>query len=212
VLCAAKCAAIKDKADLMETKGRRSLRASGPTEPPARPGKPVGAPRPEEGLKEAESPRPAESPAGPGPTTETAVNLVAAVEAMAIAPNIAPLPPAPKSANFDQMGSPENDGAAALAQSQAALARGLEALSAEMAGLALSGMNELASTATRLLSVKTFSDAIELNAGFTRNSLDALITGSAKLSELGVKLATEISQPLLSQLGRSWSKAVRPGG
>lgn len=192
----------------METKGRRSLRASGPTEPPARAVKPVGTPRAEQGLKEAQS----STPAGSDPAIEPAVNLVAAVEAVTPAPNTAQRPPAPRGANYDQMGSPENDGAAALAQSRAALARGLEALSAEIAGLALSGMNELAGAATRLLSVKTLSDAIEVNAGFTRNSFDALVTGSAKLSELGVKLATETSQPLLNQLGRGWGKAVRPGG
>jgi len=193
----------------METKGRRSLRASGPTAPPARAVKPVGTPRAEQGLKEAQS----STPAGSDPAIEPAVNLVAAVEAVTPAPNTAQRPPAPRGANYDQMGSPENDnGAAALAQSRAALARGLEALSAEIAGLALSGMNELAGAATRLLSVKTLSDAIEVNAGFTRNSFDALVTGSAKLSELGVKLATETSQPLLNQLGRGWGKAVRPGG
>ena len=97
--------------------------------------------------------------------------------------------------------------AAALAQSQAALARGLEALSAEMAGLALSGMNVLARTATKLLAVKTLSDAIEVNAGFTCSSLETLVGGSAKLSELGVKLAAETSQPLFGQLARGWSKA-----
>jgi hypothetical protein len=81
-----------------------------------------------------------------------------------------------------------------------------------MAGLALSGINVLARTATKLLAVKTLSDAIEVNAGFTCSSLEALVGGSAKLSELGVKLATETSQPLFGQLARGWSKAARPGG
>ena len=73
-------------------------------------------------------------------------------------------------------------------------------------------MNELARTATKLLAVKTLSDAIEVNAGFTCSSFEAVVTGSAKLSELGVKLAAETSQPLLSQFGKGWSKAARPGG
>ncbi|MBV8936339.1 MAG: hypothetical protein JO095_11110, partial [Alphaproteobacteria bacterium] len=70
------------------------------------------------------------------------MTLATAAEALAPPPNIASSQTSPGSANSDQMGRVENDGAAALAQSQAALARGLEALSAEMAGLALSGMNE----------------------------------------------------------------------
>ena len=66
--------------------------------------------------------------------------------------------------------------------------------------------------ATKLLAVKTLSDAIEVNAGFTCSSLETLVGGSAKLSEIGVKLAAETSQPLFGQLARGWSKPVRPGG
>jgi hypothetical protein len=63
-----------------------------------------------------------------------------------------------------------------------------------------------------LLAVKTLSDAIEVNAGFTCSSFDTLVGGSAKLSELGMKLAAETSQPLFGQLTRGWSKAGRLGG
>ena len=212
--------AAKDKAEIMETKGRRSVRAPGPTEAPAAPLKPVEAPPPVNGASDAQPPKPAELPAEAGKSTETAVDLAAAaataaatpsIGALPPPPSIGSLPPVPKSANRDFPGHFEGDAAAALAQSQAALARGLQALSAEMAGLALSGMNVLASTATKLLAVKTLSDAIEVNAGFTRSSLETLVGGSAKLSELGVKLAAETSQPLFGQLARRWSKAAQPG-
>jgi hypothetical protein len=98
---------------------------------------------------------------------------------------------------------------AALVQSQTAVARGLEALSVEVTGLTISGIDTATRTATDMLGVKTLSDAIELNAGFTRSSFDTLVGGSAKLSELGMKLATEASQPILTQLGKSWIKAAR---
>lgn len=196
----------------METKGRRSLRASGATETPAAPLKPVEAPPPANGPSDVEPPKPAELLVEAGKSAETAVNLAAAAATAAPTPSIDPSPPAPNSANPDFPGHFEGDAAAALAQSQAALARGLEALSAEMAGMALTGMNVLARTATKLLAVKTLSDAIEVNAGFTCSSLETLAGGSAKLSELGVKLAAETSQPLLGQLAREWSKAVRLGG
>jgi hypothetical protein len=196
----------------METKGRRSLRASGATEAPAAPLKPVEAPPPANGPSNVEPPKPAELLVEAGKSAQTAVNLAAAAATAAPTPIIDPSPPAPKSANPDFPRHFEGDAAAALAQSQAALARGLEALSAEMAGMALTGMNVLARTATKLLAVKTLSDAIEVNAGFTCSSLETLAGGSAKLSELGVKLAAETSQPLLGQLARGWSKAARHGG
>jgi hypothetical protein len=97
----------------------------------------------------------------------------------------------------------------AVVESQAAVARGLEELSAELARLARSGIDAAARSATDMLAVKTLSDAIEVNAGFTRTSLDALVGGSAKLSELGARLAAEASQPILTQLGKGWLKAAR---
>lgn len=196
----------------MESKGRRSLRASGATEAPAAPLKPVEAPPPANGQGEVEPPKPAEMLAEAGKSAETAVDLVTAAATPGSTPSIGAPQSATKSAKPDGPRQVESDAGAALAQSQAALARGLEALSAEMAGLALTGMNVLARTATNLLAVKTLSDAIEVNAGFTCSSLETLVGGSAKLSELGMKLATETSQPLFGQLARKWSKATRPGG
>jgi hypothetical protein len=111
-----------------------------------------------------------------------------------------------KSPSADELAHFGRDACAALAQSHAALARGLEVLSEEMAGLALSGIDRATRTATKMLSVKTLSDAIEVNAGFTCGSLDALIGSSAKLSELGVKLAVEASEPILTQFGKGWIK------
>ena len=196
----------------METKGRRSVRASGPSEVPAAPVKPVEASAPINGPSEAEPPKAAELLVEAAKPTETAVDLVTVAATAAPTPNVGPLPAAPKAAKTDFLGHFEGDAAAALAQSQAALARGLEALSAEMAGLALSSIDVLARAATKLLAVKTFSDAIEVNAGFTCSSLETLVGGSAKLSELGVKLAAETSQPLFGQLTRGWGKAARLGG
>ncbi len=170
-MCGAKCTAVEDKAEIMETKGRRSLRASGPTEAPAALSKSVEAPPPASGPSEIEPPKPAELLVEADKSTETAVDLATAATA-ALLPNVDRLPAAPKTANADFLGHFEGDAAAALAQSQAALARGLEALSAEIAGLALSGMDVLARTATKLLAVKTLSDAIEVNAGFTCSSLE----------------------------------------
>jgi hypothetical protein len=41
--------------------------------------------------------------------------------------------------------------------------------------------------------------------------LDTLVGSSTKLSELGVKLAAEASQPILAQFGKNWTKASRLG-
>ena len=195
---------------MMETKGRRAPRAAGRIEIPAEPVEPVEVPVKAEGGAEAasEPPEPAEIPSEAAKPMETAVDFVAPVASQ---PGPAVLTKVAGSASQEDLAYFSRDAFAALAQSQAALARGLEALSVEMAGLALSGIDAAARTATRMLGIKTLSDAFEVNAGFTCSSLDALVGGSAKLSELGVKLAAETSQPILTQFGKDLIKASRLG-
>jgi hypothetical protein len=94
---------------------------------------------------------------------------------------------------------------AAIDESRAAMARGFDALSEEIARLARCGIDTAARTAIEMLAVKTFSDALAVNAGFTRASFDDWLGGSAKLSEFGVKLAVESSHPFLAHLAKSWS-------
>jgi len=100
---------------------------------------------------------------------------------------------------------------AALAESQAALARGLTAMSDAMAGLARSGFDIAAGTATDTLGVKTLSDAYRVNARFACRSVGSWLDGSARLSGLGLRLADEASRPILRQLGQNWFEATRFG-
>jgi hypothetical protein len=143
-------------------------------------------------------------PAEAAENAETALDVVTAAETAAAQPIVAPFARAAKHKVPADRPQVERNPLAAIAQSQAALTRGLGALSAELAGMALSGIDTAARTATQMLSVKTLSDAIAVNAGFTCSSFDTLVGGSTKLSELGVKLASEAAQPFLSQLGQSW--------
>lgn len=100
----------------------------------------------------------------------------------------------------------------AVEESRAAMARGFDALSEEMAGLARSGIDTVTRTAIEMLAVKSFSDAIAVNASFARASFNNWIGGSAKFSELGVKLAVESSRPFLAHLGERWGFTAHPGG
>jgi Phasin protein len=177
----------------METKGRRGVRAAAPGVSPAE----VEIP-PEtqiEAVKPTEKPIPAEAPAV---IPASATGLMVAPSRVAAT--------CPFSDVFADFGS---QNLAALVQAQTALARGLEALSAEVTGLTLTGIDTATRTATDMLAVKTIADAIEVNAGFTRRNFDTLIGGSAKLSELSVKVASEAAQPILTQLGKDWTRAAR---
>jgi hypothetical protein len=174
---------------MMESKGRRVLRT------------PVPGAAPAEAEVPAETPIEAVRPIGQRISADTSVSSTTPVAG----PGGTPTP----IACSDILADLGRQSFAAFIQSQTALARGLEALSAEITGLALSGIDAATRAATDVLAVKTFADAIELNVGFTRRNFDTLIGSSAKLSELGVRVATEASQPILAQLGKDWARAAR---
>jgi hypothetical protein len=73
-------------------------------------------------------------------------------------PTVETLAATAKRASSEDLADFGREAFAAFVQSQTAVARGLEALSAEMAGLALSGIDAAARTATDMLGVKTLSD------------------------------------------------------
>jgi hypothetical protein len=88
---------------------------------------------------------------------------------------------------------------AAFAEAQAVLARGFEEIVVEVTARTQSGIAAAADAAIDLLGAKTFSEAVEINAAAARRGVDAMIEGSAKLSEIGVKALSEASRPVLSR-------------
>jgi len=92
-----------------------------------------------------------------------------------------------------------------LVEAQAVLARGFEEVAVEVTGMTRSGIAAAADAAVALLGVRTFSEAMEINATLARRGIDAMIEGSAKLSEIGVKAMSGASRPILSRLGEGWS-------
>jgi hypothetical protein len=94
-----------------------------------------------------------------------------------------------------------------ISESRAALARGVESISDEIAGLARHSIDATAHTAIQMLGVKTWADAVAINTAFARTGFDHWLDSSAKVSELGVKLAVESSKPFVAKFGQVWSGA-----
>src|SRR5437764_582579 len=84
------------------------------------------------------------------------------------------------------------------------ISRGCEAAATEVGGLTRAGMATTTEAATAMLGAKTLAEAIEINAGYARRGFDAMLGGAAKLSEIGVKAATDASRPILDRIGESW--------
>ena len=138
---------------------------------------------------------------------ETAPNIVpeaapkpeAAVAAAMPQPAI-PAVPEPAEQPAPAPAAAADDAWAALSEAQAVLARGFEELAAEMVGMTRSGLAAAADAAVALVGARTFAEAVEINAGLARRGVDTMIEASARLSEIGIKAASEASRPILSRL------------
>jgi len=204
----------------MESKSRRTPRLAASVEdrPPATtraapqlavaPPKPPVAPQPALPQAESAAVPPAaatEEPAIAGPVVNSAVET--APEAI---PALPPIPP-PAQPALAPAAETADDMFAAISQSRAALARGLESIGNEVASYARHSLDAGAQAAIQLLGAKTWADALAVNSGFARTSFDYWLGSTAKVSELGIRLAIDWSKPLASVrqgLGRNPAGAL----
>ena len=98
----------------------------------------------------------------------------------------------------------------AVLRANAALSEGLEALGKEVIQYARRSFEQVAETATALLGAKTFEDVVQLNSQFAKANLEGLIERSAKLSEMGVKVATEAMAPLGGRVEAAMHQLSKP--
>lgn len=192
----------------MEPRGRRGARPPLETAAPEGPSAPVsGDPMPE-----SEPPFAGPSPADEGGAHagDSLTALAAAEEAMTEASEFSAAPAEPPPAEPRE--APDRDALTALARAHAALACGLAALGVEIAGLACTEFTDAARAASRLLAVATPSEAARLHADYWQRSLDAALSGSVRLSNLGVAVAAGTAEPLVAQFARNWLEAAQPAG
>jgi hypothetical protein len=134
----------------------------------------------------------------------------AALEPSAAALEMAELPPPvqPALAPLQPLTAAVPDDAwTALAAAQGALVRACEEMTAEVGGITRSGLAAGTDAALALLGARTFAEAIEINAGMARRGFDAMVEGSTRLSEIGVKAMTEASRLILARLTSAWHVA-----
>ena len=148
--------------------------------------------KPEPAASPVQNAAPAVAPAGASPPQHVVAPPPAATTTM-------PPPAAPE--------SPVDDPWIALAEAQAALAEGFERIANEMSGLTRLSLSAASEAAVALLGARTFAEAVEINAGLARRNVDAIVEGSARLSELGVAAMTEASRPILTRFGAALGSA-----
>jgi hypothetical protein len=160
------------------------------------------------------------APVEPSPAA-TAGEAVGRESAVMVTPEAAsiPEPPAALAAAMTESMPPPAIAATAeaaadswttVADAQAALTRGFEQFAVELTGMTHIGMVAGTDAALALLGARTLAEAVEINAGLARRGVDAMIAGSARLSEIGLKTMADASKPLLTQFGAAWGDVFAP--
>jgi len=88
---------------------------------------------------------------------------------------------------------------AAVTKANLALSEGLQAMSEEIFGFARLSFASAAKTASALLAAKTLDEVVELSSAHARSSFETLAERSAKLSEMGVSIASEAFAPFVAR-------------
>jgi hypothetical protein len=85
---------------------------------------------------------------------------------------------------------------ASIGEAQAAVASDVTAMALEVSGMARANLTSAGDSVTALLGARNFADAVEIQLGFVRRSLDMLAGGSTRLGEIGLRLASDAAKPV----------------
>ncbi len=177
---------VKDK----RTAAAPKVAADAP-HPPA-PMKKIAEPTPKAAVTASQPLVPVEKIAEPAP-------VPAAIEEIAATAVPRPVRRSTQNAS-EQMLSTYRATLASFGDSQRAVANGVKAMALEVSGLTQAALTDAGDSAAAIIRARNLSDAVEVQFGFARRSIAALIAGSARLSEIGTQLAADAARPVVAPL------------
>jgi hypothetical protein len=148
----------------------------------------------------------AKQPAMRAKAADSAAEAIPSAEPAAVAHPVTPFaarpPPAPQRTQSaaDDMFAACCGTMAGIGESQRAVVSGIKALALAMSDLAHANLTVAGDSATAMVGARNFTAAVEIQLGFARRSFDSLLAGSARLSEIGVRLTREASRPIVAPL------------
>jgi len=144
------------------------------------------------------------------PVVATLPAVIEPVPESAVLAPVPTMPQLPAAFTLDSLADLGRENLAAMAQANLALSDGLKAMSEEIFTYAFSALESASHTATALLGAKTFDEVMQLNSDLARTSLETLVARSAKLSEMGVTVASGAFKPLGSRFEATFVKLAKP--
>lgn len=149
-----------------------------------------------------------------GPTSATPVKAPAKAKAVkraapAKAPKAKPAAAAPI-AGFEDFAAAGEDAIEAYLTCSKIAADGVESLGKEVVSFAQASVEAQFAYAKIIMDAKTFQDAFEAHSDYTSKNIDHLAAQAAKLTEMSVKLASEIMEPIQARVEVAAQTLLRP--
>jgi hypothetical protein len=129
--------------------------------------------------------------------------------AAAETPEAAPTAPALPGINLDKLADLQRENLAAFTKANLALSEGLRAINKEVLSYAKASFENASRNATALLGAKTLDEVIKINSDHAKTSIETLLARSAKLSEMGVSLASQAMAPLGGRVEAALAKITK---
>lgn len=98
---------------------------------------------------------------------------------------------------------------AAIAQANAALMEGLEAIGATVYAYARASLGSATSAARSLIDARSLVDVVALHQDFTQTAIEELIASAGRVAEIGVRATGEAFKPLGEHVADTMSKLKR---
>jgi hypothetical protein len=111
---------------------------------------------------------------------------------------------------YEGLASQGKDMLSALVAANAALSQALEHMSLELVSLTRAAVESAAATGAGLVDARSLEDVVALHYDFSKGCLERLIVGGARLSELGLKAASEVYEPLGQRAEKAIDAFKRP--
>ncbi len=97
----------------------------------------------------------------------------------------------------------------AVVKASTVLGKGFESLGRELMDFAQAQFETSVETSRKLFAAKSVNELLGLQTEYARASLDTLLTESAKVTEMGVKVANEALAPIQTQTSATVEKAMK---
>ncbi|MGH7123311.1 MAG: phasin family protein [Stellaceae bacterium] len=111
---------------------------------------------------------------------------------------------------YEGLATQGKDTLSALVAANAAFSQALERMSLELVGLTRAVVESAAAAGAGMVDAKSLDDVVALQYEFAKGCLERFILGGARLSELGLKAAGEVYEPLGAHAEKAMEALKRP--